>query len=383
MAIYKRGKGKNAIYYYRAKIGRDAILRSLKTSNAREAERAAAILDKELRQNEALRRIRCSSPTIAEIVRVYLPAQTLGAKKTQTRALNIRALYSILRHAGSKQPHEMLDEDCQALNISVLAPELVVKWQVHETSKGRSRNSINSSLSQAKSVFSKDALELYKASKLKVAEFVKDFKNIRKFKVRPVVSFQPFSKETLRKIELEIVRLWISPLPADNEQAKVIVLALRFGLRAIEIYEAKRWQVGIDTADGLLGLTVGATKYGNARIVYLDPKDPENAPLVEMFPLPQAQEKEQFLVAHDFPKTERHNLIYRDTNSILRPILRQPTEQARGKLLHALRKQFGSVLATTKGLFVAQKALGHRSPQLTSDYYANLTEKVMVPKVTV
>jgi integrase len=43
------------------------------------------------------------------------------------------------------------------------------------------------------------------------------------------------------------------------------------------------------------------------------------------------------------------------------------------KPCHALRKEFGSYVATSFSLFHAQKLLGHSSPTVTSDYYAGLT----------
>lgn len=43
------------------------------------------------------------------------------------------------------------------------------------------------------------------------------------------------------------------------------------------------------------------------------------------------------------------------------------------KPCHALRKEFGSYVATSFSLFHAQKLLGHSSPNVTSDYYAGLT----------
>ncbi|MFT6861759.1 MAG: integrase [Akkermansiaceae bacterium] len=44
------------------------------------------------------------------------------------------------------------------------------------------------------------------------------------------------------------------------------------------------------------------------------------------------------------------------------------------KPCHALRKEFGSYVATHFSLFHAQKILGHSSPAVTSSYYASLTE---------
>ena len=48
--------------------------------------------------------------------------------------------------------------------------------------------------------------------------------------------------------------------------------------------------------------------------------------------------------------------------------------KAHGKKLHGLRKQFGSEVATTFGLFAAQKLLGHASPITTSQHYSAQTD---------
>lgn len=44
------------------------------------------------------------------------------------------------------------------------------------------------------------------------------------------------------------------------------------------------------------------------------------------------------------------------------------------KPCHLMRKEFGSYVATSFGLYHAQRLLGHSSPSVTSDYYAGLTE---------
>jgi integrase len=44
------------------------------------------------------------------------------------------------------------------------------------------------------------------------------------------------------------------------------------------------------------------------------------------------------------------------------------------KPCHALRKEFGSYVATCFSLFHAQKLLGHSTPAVTSAYYASLTD---------
>jgi integrase len=50
------------------------------------------------------------------------------------------------------------------------------------------------------------------------------------------------------------------------------------------------------------------------------------------------------------------------------------SEKKRGHPLHRLRKQFGSEIATSAGLFAAQKLLGHSSPTVTAKYYAAQTD---------
>jgi integrase len=54
-------------------------------------------------------------------------------------------------------------------------------------------------------------------------------------------------------------------------------------------------------------------------------------------------------------------------------------EDKRSNPLHRLRKQFGSEVATTFGLFQAQKLLGHSSPMVTAKYYAAQTN---LPELT-
>lgn len=49
------------------------------------------------------------------------------------------------------------------------------------------------------------------------------------------------------------------------------------------------------------------------------------------------------------------------------------------KPCHTLRKEFGSYVATSFGLYHAQRFLGHSSPTVTSDFYAGLTE---LPSIT-
>ena len=53
------------------------------------------------------------------------------------------------------------------------------------------------------------------------------------------------------------------------------------------------------------------------------------------------------------------------------------------KPCHLLRKQFGSYVASSFGLFHAQKFLGHSSPAVTESYYARLTNLPQLESVQI
>lgn len=75
------------------------------------------------------------------------------------------------------------------------------------------------------------------------------------------------------------------------------------------------------------------------------------------------------------PHEEPTNLAYRcdDSHRALVDWLRQQGVQD-DKPCHKLRKEFGSAVATTFGLFAAQRMLGHSSPLVTEAHYAGLTQ---------
>ncbi len=74
------------------------------------------------------------------------------------------------------------------------------------------------------------------------------------------------------------------------------------------------------------------------------------------------------------PATAPVNLAYRCDDShraLVEWLLLQGVKDS--KPCHRLRKEFGSAVATTFGLFAAQKMLGHSSPLVTEAHYAGLT----------
>ena len=68
------------------------------------------------------------------------------------------------------------------------------------------------------------------------------------------------------------------------------------------------------------------------------------------------------------------NLVYRcDLHHRVLAMWLRRQGIADGKPCHLLRKEFGSYVATTFGLFTAQRYLGHSSPVVTDAHYAGLT----------
>jgi integrase len=74
------------------------------------------------------------------------------------------------------------------------------------------------------------------------------------------------------------------------------------------------------------------------------------------------------------PETEPKNIVYRcdQDHRVLVAWLKKMGIKD-DKPCHLLRKEFGSYVATSFGLFAAQRLLGHSSPVVTDAFYAGLT----------
>ena len=161
------------------------------------------------------------------------------------------------------------------------------------------------------------------------------------------------------------------------EVYRALLLALGCGLRAREI-DAARWD-WIKEWDGRTVLEVPAAteggfsaKSGRGRIIPLQTE--------VLTALQRAREDlSPFVIGGPEPTGKAAlGLEYRRPNTFraLALWLRQRGVEAgkhRGHPIHALRKEFGSYLASHFGLFHAQAALGHSDPKITRDYYASPT----------
>ncbi len=142
----------------------------------------------------------------------------------------------------------------------------------------------------------------------------------------------------------------------DPNAYLAFLLAVTAGLRAKEIaYAQRQWfddqnRIWITHADDF------SSKSGKERMVEMEHWAVEEILAVSQSP--------GFLLSG--PESERRSGVLRRLN----PWLKERGLD-RSKPTHELRRLFGSYIATTRGVFIAQKFLGHSTPQLTSDQYAD------------
>lgn len=161
------------------------------------------------------------------------------------------------------------------------------------------------------------------------------------------------------------------------EAFRAILLGIGLGLRANEIDKA-RWGWIKRTSDGRDVIEISEEddfrpKGGSTRIVPI-----ERSLLLKL--LETRKDASPYIIGgQGSASVEKNGFGYR-CREVLRVVndwlrLRGvESDSVRGNPLHALRKEFGSVVATEYGLFTAQKLLGHSSPTVTAKYYAAHTE---------
>lgn len=159
----------------------------------------------------------------------------------------------------------------------------------------------------------------------------------------------------------------------------ILLLELGLGLRRNEADKAE-WSWVIEMPDGRRFLQVRETdiftpKSKQSRVIPIDPLVWIELMAVKadnrfIVPAPERKPKRK-----PKGKPEAKSSVYRNEEAhrvLVRWLKKVGVQDA--KPCHALRKEFGSYVATTFSLFHAQKLLGHSTPAVTSAYYASLTD---------
>jgi len=139
----------------------------------------------------------------------------------------------------------------------------------------------------------------------------------------------------------------------------VIVLALRAGMRRSEIINAKKdW---VELHDNLARIHIVATDD-------FTPKGTPGFTEIESAYLDEALASPGSYLLGEVSERERVDEIPMSAVSTLRSWGWEDYSNP----LHEMRKIYGSVVASTRGLFAAQALLRHKNSQVTSDNYADL-----------
>lgn len=336
------------------------------------------------------RKLRNTYATVGAIVKSYLGAAiALVAKETSAR--NVQSLRLVLAHAlGLWRQHEggirgvrigdrVPDEGkIAALPASVLTKDLVRKYQaarlgaetVDLRAARQGNSSINSTLSQARGVFSKDAM-LEKLAELRLP----DLAGFLKARLLPQVAGgpEPIGVELFARV----YEAWSALVPsADHELYLCQWLLRQTGLRT-EYVLSLRGSWLREAAGGGWELDVRARpEEGFA----LKPKtSPQRVPLAGELAEVLLARREQHGPAACvlLPRgsiTARTELVRRRHNAWLKNIIGGRGQMCQGN--HRLRDTVASVCRALWGLDVAQMALGHSSPMTTAKHYAQLDFRV-------
>lgn len=260
-----------------------------------------------------------------------------------------------------KQVHYCTRKFCELLGFDLNTPiEMVfnkrtanafLRLHVSRSKTGNKNTAaINANyfLRTTQQLFSQRMLEKYH----KIPPAVVSFKNAKKLPARfPEYSYK-LKKPIIKKCIEECEKL----KNKDRDAYLVYWLAINCGLRRKEIAYAQWSWISED------GLNIRPdesfnTKSGKSRFIPLFPQDIKW--------LLENNNNKRYIISG--AKTNR----YRTAPDRVAKIIRN-CGMTGSKSLHELRKVFGAYVASTQGIFEAQKYLGHHSPDLTQKYYADL-----------
>ena len=262
-------------------------------------------------------------------------------------------------------------------SLSSISTHRVEQWRhkflAAATSKGpahlrRAKNSLNSQLRQAKSLFSADALK-----HLEVAEWIHN----------PLKGVALEPRQSMRyKSEISLDNLIALALHGDSQQAiaplpkpqlKAFLLACLAGLRRNEI-DKLEWRAFVWSESVIRLQATG----------YFRPKTEESlgdvsvdAELMAVFKSLRNESTDRFVVeATALPRLNVGYSAYRCSKvfDALSQWLRSVGVSSRTPL-HTLRKEFGSLMCSKFGIYVASRALRHRDIHITSQHYLDTKQR--------
>lgn len=326
-------------------------------------------------------------PKFAEFADIYREVST-GFDRPASRASRERYLRSLQR----------IMEAVKIGRVAGLDESKVEDFKAHYLRLGREKNrseesirtSLNGILRNAAAVFSNQAVQAYRRKGL---DLKNPFVGVQMKGIR-LKSYSPLPRTLVGKIWEESIKLRDGDPKATAPDEKLrprdaidfrkphrdayalFLLELGLGLRRNEADKAQ-WNWFFSDAEERRYIEIRETPF-------FIPKSKQSRviPVDEALwdALVEVKSDDFFVVAGLLPavrapETELKSAVYRcdQAHRTLVAWLRKFGIDD-PKPCHRLRKEFGSFVSTTLGLFHAQRFLGHSSPNVTSDYYAGLTE---------
>jgi integrase len=356
MKLYKLGEW----YYIRFEFKGREYRRATKCNSRPAAERVAkdiynSIIGEHFKNPDQLK-VRSNFCTIDDICKAYHEKSALLVEP-DTSKKNILSFLKIISDVqNTDKPREV--------NASVLTRSLITSFQNKRiTSAGdnyqkkeSAKNSANSIIQQARSLFSKKLIAQDAYSHLKLPDLM-EFLRTPLLKVQPK-GYQPIEPQLIEAMNAAADELKITNAPLHL----IHMLFLRMGLRNKEILHAKHsWIVPYHGSHGLAIITRNDFKPKGAPGIVPMPKD------VYKLILKLKSDKHDYIIPAE-SATERYDLIYEDHSNWVKKFI--PDRQ---KTSYELRKHAGSIIATReKNIMAAQAFLRHKSPTTTATYYAKL-----------
>jgi integrase len=257
----------------------------------------------------------------------------------------------------------------EAIKLELLTPKNIRDWcnKFLERAKGdpvklkAARNSVASFVRAGKALFSQEVL-----------------KNIEGIKRSPFADIQ-VKQPPLRyrsKIDFEkLLRAASTELAFENRELfKIFLLAACAGLRRSEI-DVLEWGA-LHFKENFIRIETTRFFEGKSESshddVYLDPE------ITALFRAFYTERKGNFVVQSSLAPKSGSNYEYYRCQGLFEKLI--AWLRLRGvdtkSPIHDLRREYGSQLAKTHGIFVASRALRHSSVQTTEKFYASQKERV-------
>lgn len=343
-----------------------------------------------------------ADPTIEEFTSLYRSViTTADSPPSQVSSERyIRCLERVCHAAGVKRILRLDATGVERFKDFYLQGALPAKDSSSRTKKKTAkvrdstsvRTTLNGILRNAAAMFSQSLLATYQVRGLTL---VSPFAGTKLRRV-PIKPYSPLPRALIDLIWMSAALLRDGDPQADAPDPKagrrsgnsidfrvphpdafaIFLLELGLGLRRNEADKAE-WTWVIESHDDRRFIEVRATdiftpKSKQSRVIPIDPAVWEA--------LVAVKSDARFIVPGPEQKAKRaagttKSVVYRcDTAHRVLVFWLQKAGVRDAKPCHALRKEFGSYVATCFSLFHAQKLLGHSTPAVTSAYYASLTD---------